>query len=149
VNAIHARRRLAVAVSATSGAAILGRVAPEDHVKFIQHKGCAILQIDFEGCQPPEFMKRALHARSVIASQPLSSVRTLTLVKDGRFNKEVSETMKAYTRHNKPYVRVAAVVGLSGLQEILYNVVIKVSGRKIATFSSVEAAKEFLAGHSG
>lgn len=120
----------------------------EDRVRFIKYKGCPILQIDFEGCQPPEFLERILYARSVIGSQPLRSVRTLTLVKEARFNNEVSAAMKDYTKHNKPYVCVAAVVGLSGLQEIVYNVIVKVTGRKIATFPYVEAAKEFLVGYS-
>jgi hypothetical protein len=123
-------------------------VTPEDHVKFIQYKGVPILQIAFEGCQPPEFLERIDYARSIIASQPLRSVRTLTLVKDARFNNKVSEAMKEYTKHNKPYVRIAAVVGLSGLQEIVFNVVVKVTGRNIATFPHVQAAKEFLVAHS-
>jgi hypothetical protein len=120
----------------------------EDHVKFISYKGCPILQIDFQGCQPPAFLERIRFARSVMAGQPLRSVRTLTLVKDARFNSKVSDAMKEYTKHNQPYVRIAAVVGLSGLQEILYNVIIKVTGRKIATFAHVEEAKNFLADYS-
>ncbi len=120
----------------------------EDHVKFIKYKGCPILQIDFQGCQPSEFLERIRHARSIIGTQPLHSVRTLTLVKDARFNNQVSEAMKEYTKHNKPHVLIAAVVGLSGLQDIVYNVIIKVTGRKIATFPHVEGAKEFLAAYT-
>jgi hypothetical protein len=123
-------------------------VPVEDYVKFVEYKGRAILQIDFEGCQPPESLERIRYARSVIARQPLHSVRTLTLVKGGRFNNQVSEAMKEYTKHNKSYVQIAAVVGLSGLQEIIYNVIIKMTGRKIATFSHVHEAKEFLADYS-
>lgn len=120
----------------------------EDHVKFIKYKGLPILQIDFEGCPPAEFLERIKYARSVIGGQPLNSVRTLTLIKQARFNNVVSEAIKEYTNHNKPFVRIAAVVGLSGLQEIVYNVIIKVTGRKIATFPHVEAAKEFLANYA-
>jgi hypothetical protein len=121
-------------------------VSAEEYVKFIRYKGIPILQIDFKHCQPTEFLERMQYARALIGQQSLGSVRTLTLVSDARFNKQVSTAMKDYTAHNKPYVCLAAVVGLSGLQEIVYNVVIKVTGRKIATFSNVEAAKEFLAG---
>ncbi len=114
-------------------------------MKFVKHKGCAILQIDFEGCQPPELLDRIRRARAVIGSQPPGTVRTLTLVRQARFNKEVSDAMKEYTAHNKPFVRVAAVVGLSGLQEIVFNVIIKFTGRNIATFSDMAPAKDFLA----
>jgi hypothetical protein len=119
-------------------------VSVEDYVKFIKYKGLPILQIDFDNCQPADFLERIEYARTLIAQQAVGSVRTLTLVNNARFNKQVSVAMKDYTAHNKPYVQVAAVVGLSGLQEIVYNVIVKVTGRKIATFSNVEAAKEFL-----
>jgi hypothetical protein len=122
----------------------LACVGAEEHVRFIEHKGRPILQIDLSDCQPAQLLERIQHARTLIATQPLGSIRTLTLVAKARFNKQVSEAMKEYTAHNKPYVRAAAVVGLSGLQEIVYNVIIKMTGRNIATFSSVEAAKEFL-----
>lgn len=116
----------------------------EDHVKFIRYKDRQILQIDFYGCTPNEMLERMRYARSVIGRQPPASVRTLTLVKDARFNNQVSKEMKEYTSHNKPFVCRAAVVGLSGLQEIVYNVIIRVTGRRIATFSDVVPAKEFL-----
>ncbi len=118
----------------------------DEHVRFIEHKGCQILLIDFEACQPTETLERIRYARSVIGRQPLASTRTLTMVKNTRFNSQVSEAMKEYTAHNKPFVRAAAVVGLSGLQEIVYNVIIKLTGRNIATFADVARAKDFLAG---
>lgn len=117
----------------------------DEHVRFIEYKGCQILLIDLEGCQPAETLERIRYARSVIGRQPLASTRTLTVVKNSRFNSQVSEAMKEYTAHNKPFVRAAAVVGLSGLQEIVYNVIIKLTGRNIATFAEVASAKEFLA----
>jgi hypothetical protein len=120
-------------------------VSVDEHVRFIEYKGCQILLIDFEGCQPAATLERIRYARSVIGRQPLASTRTLTVVKNSRFNSQVSEAMKEYTAHNKPFVRAAAVVGLSGLQEIVYNVIIKLTGRNIATFADVASAKEFLA----
>ena len=124
-------------------------VTVDEHVRFIEHKGCQILLIDFAECQPIEFLERIRYARSVIGRQPPGSTRTLTVVTKARFNGQVSEAMKEYTSHNKPYVRAAAVVGLSGLQEIVYNVIIKLTGRNIATFSEVGTAKDFLASQAG
>jgi hypothetical protein len=124
-------------------------VTVDEHVRFIEHKGCQILLIDFSECQPAEFLERIRYARSVIGRQPQGTVRTLTVVTKARFNSQVSDAIKEYTAHNKPYVRAAAVVGLSGLQEIVYNVIIKLTGRKIATFSDLLPAKEFLASQTG
>ncbi len=120
----------------------------DEHVRFIDYKGCQILLIDFTECQPTDFLERIRYARSVIGRQSLGSTRTLTVVTKARFNRQVSEAMKEYTAHNKPYVRAAAVVGLSGLQEIVYNMIIKLTGRNIATFSNIVTAKDFLAQQS-
>jgi hypothetical protein len=132
-------------VPCPSGPRYAWLVTIDEYVRFIEHNGCPILLIDFQGCQPREFLERIRYARSVIGRQPKASIRTLTVVTDARFNRQVSDAMKEYAAHNKPYVRVAAVVGLSGLQEIVYNVIIKLTGRNMATFSDVAAAKDFLA----
>jgi len=123
-------------------------VTVDEYVRFIEHRGCQILLIDFQGCQPAELLERIRYARSVIGRQPLGSMRTLTVVTKARFNNQVSEAMKEYAAHNKPYVRIAAVVGLSGLQEIVYNVIIKLTGRNLATFSDIAVAKDFLTSQS-
>jgi hypothetical protein len=121
-------------------------VADEEHVRFIKYKGQSILEIDFRDCQPAELLERIRCARTVIGTQEAGTVRTLTLVKGARFNKQTTEALKDYTKHNKPFVRAAAIVGLSGLQEIVYNVITRLTGRNIATFDTAEQAKEFLVG---
>jgi hypothetical protein len=54
--------------------------------------------------------------------------------------------LKEFTRHNKPYVIAAAVVGITGLKQIIYNAVLKFSGRNLVAFDSVDRAKDWLAG---
>jgi hypothetical protein len=120
-------------------------VTAEGHVRFIEHKGVRILQIDLENCTAAEVVERTGQVRSVIATQPVNSVRTLTLVKGARFDRKTAAALKDYTAHNKPFVRVAAIVGVSGLQEVVFNVIVRVTGRKIAMFSNAAEAKEFLA----
>jgi hypothetical protein len=141
---------MAAAASRLYGADISARsryprsVAAEDHVRFVRYKGLPILEIDFQDCQPSEVLERIQCARAIIGQQQPASVRTLTLVKGARFNRQTSAALKEYTQHNKPFVRAAAIVGLSGLQEVVYTVIVRVTGRTIATFGSVQAAKEFL-----
>jgi len=47
---------------------------------------------------------------------------------------------------NKPYVVAAAVVGVTGLKQIIYNAVMKFSGRKLTAFDSLAEAKDWLTG---
>jgi hypothetical protein len=53
--------------------------------------------------------------------------------------------MKEYVASNKPYVVAAAVIGVTGMKQFIYNTVMKFSGRTIMLFDTIEQAKEWLA----
>ncbi len=114
------------------------------HVQFVEHKGKKILHLNFVGCKPKEVLDIILEAKSVIASQPEKSILTLTDVTDTSFNTDVSDAMKEFAAHNKPFVIAGAVVGITGLKQIIFNAVLKFSGRHLAAFTSVEEAKDWL-----
>ena len=117
----------------------------EEKVKFIQHEGKRILYLDFSCCKAEEVLKTITTAKKVIAKHPERSLLTLTNVTDARFNDEVSQEMKLFTTHNRPYVRAAAVVGVTGLKRIIFEAVIAFSGRKLSAFDDEEKAKKWLA----
>lgn len=116
-----------------------------ERVSFITHGGKEILLLDFSGMKAAEAIVMIEHAMGVISSRPVNSLLTLTDVTDIRFNDDLSRKMKGFTAHNKPYVRAAAVVGVTGLKRIIYNAVIAFSRRNITTFDDREAAKSWLA----
>jgi flavodoxin len=72
-------------------------------------------------------------------------VFTLTDVTNTTFNSKVSDAMKEFVVHNKPYIVASAVVGVTGLKQIIYNAVMKFSGRKLTAFDSLAEAKDWLA----
>jgi Cu2+-containing amine oxidase len=115
-----------------------------DRVTFITHGGKEILLLDFSGLKAAEAIGLVEPAKRVISSRPLNSILTLTDVTDIRFNEELSQKMKEFTSHNKPYVRAAAVVGITGLRQVIYNAVVAFSRRKIATFDTRDDAKKWL-----
>ena len=115
-----------------------------ERVRFIQHKGKEILFLDFSQCKPDEALAVIEQSKAVIRKKPEHSLLTLTDVTDLRFNDTLSHQMKEFTAHNKPYVRAAAVVGITGLKKILFGAVIAFSKRKIHAFDSIEQAKEWL-----
>ncbi len=45
---------------------------------------------------------------------------------------------------NKPYVQAGAVVGLSGLQRVVYMAVTQLTGRRLPTLRTQDEAKEWL-----
>jgi len=116
----------------------------EEKIRFIQYEGKKILHLDFSRCKADEILNTITKAKKVIATHPERSLLTLTDVTDARFSDAVAQEMKAFTAHNRPYVRAAAVVGVTGLKRIIFEAVIAFSGRKISTFDSIEKAKQWL-----
>ncbi len=116
----------------------------EDNVKFIHHEGKKILHLDFSRSTAEDVLATISTAKRMIAMQPEKSLLTLTDVTDARFNDAVAQKMKVFTAHNRPYVRAAAVVGVTGLKRIIFEAVIAFSGRKLSTFDNIEKAKQWL-----
>lgn len=116
-----------------------------ERIRFIEYKGRRILHLDFAGTKPEDILRLIEEAKSVIAAQPAKSVRTLTDVTDLKFNTASAEALKAFAKHNKPYVTAAAVVGVTGLKQIIYNAVVKFSGRNLVAFDTSGQAKDWLA----
>lgn len=115
-----------------------------ERVRFIEHKGKQILHLNFASAKAGEVLATIEKAKTVIAAQPLNSLLTLSDVTDGTLNREVSDALKNFTHHNKPFVKAAAVIGISGLKQIIFNAVLKFSGRHIAALDSFEEAKDWL-----
>jgi hypothetical protein len=113
-------------------------------VEFITHKGKEILFLDFSYGRPDNIMPFIEEAKKIIAGQPQSSLLTLTDVTEGQFNNKISDVFKKFALHNKPYVKAAAVVGVVGLRKVLYEMVIKFSGRQMSVFDTLEEAKDWL-----
>ena len=116
-----------------------------ERVQFIQHKGKKILHLNFADCTADEVLQVIEMSRAAIRTQAPGSVLTLTDVTNTAFNSKVSEAMKEFVSHNRPYVNAAAVVGVTGLRQIIYNAVMKFSGRKLTAFDTLAEAKDWLA----
>ena len=116
-----------------------------ERVQFIQHKGKKILHLNFADCTTDEVLQVIEMSKAVIRTQSPRSVLTLTDVTDTAFNSAVSDAMKEFVIHNKPYVIAAGVVGVTGLKQIIYNAVMRFSGRKLTAFNTLAEAKDWLA----
>lgn len=115
-----------------------------ERVKFIQHSGKEILLLDFSGCTAEDACGVIEQALPVIRTRPQQSLLTLTDVTNMRFDDRLSQKMKEFTAQNKPYVRAAAVVGVTGLKKILFDAVVIFSKRKFQAFDDLEKAKAWL-----
>lgn len=118
-----------------------------ERVQFIQHRGKKILHLNFADCKSDEVLTVIDQAKAAIKTQAEKSVFILTDVTNTAFNTKVSDAMKEFVMHNKPYVVASAVVGVTGLKKIIYNAVMKFSGRTLTAFDGIPEAKDWLAQH--
>lgn len=120
-----------------------------ERAKFIAHRGTRIFQIDFSGLTSTEDLLRVMdEARSSIAAEPQGSVLTLTNVEGTPINREVVSGVLAMVKHNKPYVRAAAAVGVQRAHAVVLQTVQMFSQRKVEVMESRSAALEWLAAHA-
>ena len=114
-------------------------------VKFIKHNAKEILFLDFSNSMPHEILQTIDDAKRMISARPEGSILTLTDVTNARFNDAVSDGLKQFTAHNRPYVKAGAVVGVTGLKRIIFAAVITFSRRNLEAFDDIELAKQWLA----
>jgi hypothetical protein len=109
------------------------------------HNGKTIYHMDFSNLNNPlEIQNLIKESVRFIRLQPPSSVLTLTNIQGMHFNTEIKELFNDFIKGNKPYVKAGAVIGISGMQQILYNGLMKVTGRDIKAFDKAEEAKNWL-----
>jgi len=115
--------------------------------RFISHRGKRICHIDFSDAERAETQRIMEHAKKLIAAEPLKSVLTLTDVTGAEYDTETLRTLRSYTIHNRPYVKVGAVVGISGpMMRIVYMAVLALSKRRnLRCFEGLQEAKDWLA----
>ncbi|MBI1722667.1 MAG: hypothetical protein HYR48_02025 [Gemmatimonadetes bacterium] len=117
-------------------------------IKFVEHDGKRILMLDFSEIERPrDAMAAIAHAREFVATHHVGprSLLTLTNVRHSAATQDVGLALVHLARHNKPYVRAAAVVGVGAAQRELFQLVMTVSERGFEEFDDVERAKEWLA----
>jgi hypothetical protein len=103
-----------------------------------------MLLLDFSHCGADEVINVIDEATKVIRSQPGSSLLIVSDVTGAKYDLSVIEKFKEFTSGNKPYVRASAVVGLDGLQKVVYNAVIPFSKRTLPLFDDIEEAKDWI-----
>lgn len=112
---------------------------------FMDHGGKKIYYIDFRESTLDAIKATIGKAQTAIAAEPEGSVLTMTNVEGVGVTPELSNLMKAFTNHNKPYVKAGAVLGVKGLLKITFNAVLIFSGRRnLHLFSTMDEAKDWL-----
>jgi hypothetical protein len=118
-------------------------------VQFIIHQGKRVLSIDYSHCNVALMKAVTEEMHRVISRERLNSVLTLNDVTGTSFDQESVEVLKSRVAANAPYVKRAAVIGISGLQRLIYEAVKLFTKRSIRSFSNRQEALDYLVRDSG
>ncbi|HKD79381.1 MAG TPA: hypothetical protein VKH81_06775 [Candidatus Angelobacter sp.] len=113
-------------------------------VRFIEHAGKRVLFINYSHCNVAMLKAVAEEGHRVIAREQPNSVLTLNDVTGTTFDKESVAVLQSKVAANAPFVKRAAVIGISGLQRLIYEGVQAFSKRRIPHFDTREEALVWL-----
>ena len=114
-------------------------------VKFIIHKGKKILLADFTYSKPEEMLEAIEAVKKTVKKYPEKSVLALIDVRFSPFDAELSNALKHMAAADRPYIKMTAIVGVTGLKRLAYKAMTRFSGRKnIVVFDKIDTAKDWL-----
>ncbi|MCL6588822.1 MAG: hypothetical protein K6U80_02610 [Firmicutes bacterium] len=115
-----------------------------ERVQVIEYKGKAIIYLDFSRCGKDELIQVIEAGSAIIRKCPPASALTLSNFTGFMFTFNMVDLLKEFTLQNKPYVKAAAVIGVTGLRKIPYEAIMKITKRNLPSFDTQVEAMEYL-----
>jgi hypothetical protein len=116
----------------------------KSRIKVLDYSGHRVLLHDFSHCDPTAMRTILEEGQRTVALEPLNSVLSLVDVTGCTFDQHSITLMKSAALANAPFVRRAALIGLSALQRMVYEAVVTFSRRNIPLFRSRKEALDWL-----
>lgn len=115
--------------------------------KWIDHKGQKIMFCDYANFKSDlEGLKTEVSAvRAITGQQPKDSVLELIDIRNTVISTDAANLFKQASVEAKPVLHKTAVVGVTGLLNIIAKSIVKVSGLQLSLFDDIESAKDWLA----
>lgn len=114
--------------------------------QFSQINGQEIFEIDCAASSSEEIQALLNECAKRIRKRPPKSVVTLTTLVNGVYNNELVAKLSDLAKGNEPYVRKAAIVGLSGIYQTGLTAVSIFSRRSFKVCATKEEAIAYLTG---
>jgi D-mannonate dehydratase len=115
-------------------------------LKWILHKGKKIIYTDIASQNTEELLDILKRLKAEIEKEPPDSVLILCEVTGGKTSTEINQAIKEFVKYVDPYIKMITVIGLAGLQTILFNAVLMFTrSKKLTIKNSREEALDWLA----
>ena len=113
--------------------------------QITNYKGHDVFHMDFSNTMNEQEINPILvESKEYIHSKPYNSILAVTNMTNMFYNKNVASNFTKFVKGNKPYIIKSSVYGMSGLASIVFNSIMKLTGRDIRTFKTKDDALEYL-----
>jgi len=113
--------------------------------KTISHHGITIFHMDFSKLTSEQEIKMVLEeSKKHIRNQPPRSTIGLANIEEMHFNNQIKDLFMEFVKGNKPFMKASAIVGVSGLKQVVFNGIMKLTGRDVKSFANEIQAKDWL-----
>ena len=107
--------------------------------------GRPFFRLDLSGFhRPTDAIPHLANARIPAQYQQPKHVLTLANVSNSPFDNSVKESLREVLAHNRPYVLAAALIGVTGLQKVMYTALMRITGRNSRIFGTEAEALVWL-----
>lgn len=111
----------------------------------IGQKSVIIVDVEnMKGEQTHEIVQTLLEGSELVAKQPEKSVYIITIVTNVKFNNDISNAFKQYASSNTKYVKESVLVGLSGLQTVVFSAIKALTKRDYHLVGTLDEAKKLM-----
>lgn len=125
---------------------MLDGAALEARGAFVEHRGVRMLVVDAGGLRDlQDFTAMIGRFESLITAEARGSVRVVMQVKGLQFDRKSAAAIKGVFVRVQPWIKASCLVGVSGLQKVLLQVLNQVAKRERPLFDTLDQAKEWLA----
>jgi hypothetical protein len=115
--------------------------------EWISYGGKRILFMDIGVTEAGDLKERIAVIEPVIEKEPPESILCVCSVIGGKSSPAMTQMLKDFTKHNKPYMKMTALIGVEGIQKIIYQGVLMFTGRKNLVLKNTrQEAMDWLAG---
>lgn len=116
-----------------------------DRITWSTLAGRPFFRLDLSGFQRPADGLAALASARIPAEyQRPRSVLTLADVSDSPFDSAVKDGLREVLAFNRPFVLAGALLGVTGLQRVMYTALMRITGRNSRIFSTEAEALAWL-----
>jgi hypothetical protein len=115
---------------------------------IIQISGKKVIVVDcsnMNALQASQIESTLQEAHTQVVKQGLKSAYIITNITKTGFNNNIKEAFQNFSTKNTPYVKESVIVGVEGLNKIIYLGIKALTGRNFVLADTMEEAKNIIA----